>query len=220
MLARKLHLKPGMRFAVVNAPQGFRRTLGKLPAGVTQEKSLKNALDLVLLFLVTRKELKNQWPKALKSLKPDSSLWVAYPKRTSGVDSELAEMNGGWDVYKNSAWQPVAMIAVDDIWSAVRFKQRPDLERARAARPEELIRDADGTVCIDRKNRVVTPPGDLRGLLDKNTKAAAAFDALSFTNRKEYVVWIIDAKRAGTRAARLSKAVELLSKGRKNPSDK
>jgi bacteriocin resistance YdeI/OmpD-like protein len=220
MLAEKLHLKPGMRFAVVNAPPGFQRTLGKLPAGVTQVVSLKGTLDLVLLFLFTRKELKNQWPKALKSLKPDSSLWVAYPKKSSGVDSDLAEMNGDWDVCKNSAWQPVAVIAVDDIWSAVRFKQRPDLERARAARSEEGIRDADGTVCIDRKNRVVTPPGDLRGLLDRHTKAAAAFDALSFTNRKEYVVWIIDAKRPETRAARLSKTVELLSKGRKNPSDK
>ena len=68
--------------------------------------------------------------------------------------------------------------------------------------------------------RVVTPPKDLQKLLGKHAKARAAFDGLSFTNRKEYVVWILDAKKPETRDARLAKTLELLSKGKKNPSDK
>jgi len=58
MLVKKLHLKPGMRVAVVNAPPGFNRTIGTLPPGVTREASLKGPLDLVLLFAVSKKELK------------------------------------------------------------------------------------------------------------------------------------------------------------------
>ena len=67
---------------------------------------------------------------------------------------------------------------------------------------------------------MVTPPGDLQKLLGKNAKARAQFDTLSFTNQREYVGWIIEAKKPETRAARLAKTVEMLSKGKKNPSDK
>jgi uncharacterized protein YdeI (YjbR/CyaY-like superfamily) len=75
-------------------------------------------------------------------------------------------------------------------------------------------------VCVDREKRIVTAPKDLQQLLAKNAKAQTALDALSFTNRKEYVVWILDAKKPETRAARLAKTVEMLAKGKKNPSDK
>jgi hypothetical protein len=219
MLAKKLHLKPGMRLAVVNAPAGFARTLGKMPAGVVHEPSLRDGVDVALMFVLNKKELNSRWPKATASIKGDGALWVAYPKKSSGVESDLT-MSADWEVHKNSPWQPVSSIAVDDVWSAVRFRQRPGLEQARAGRQEEVVRDADGTVCIDRTNRVITAPADLRTLLDKNAKAASRFETLSFTNQREYVTWILDAKKPETRAARLSKTVEMLSKGKKNPSDK
>jgi hypothetical protein len=218
MLAKKLHLKPGMRFAVVNAPDGFARTLGKLPVGVKQEPSLKGDLDLVMVFASSQKALTAHWPRAIAALKKDGALWVSYPKKSSGIETDLGM--GEWDASKGSDWNPVAMIGLDDTWSSVRFKYAPGLDRAREARQDEIIRDADGTVCIDRKNRVITPPGDLQKLLGRNMKARAQFDTLSFTNQREYVRWIIEAKRPETRATRLAKTVDLLSKGKKNPSDK
>ena len=218
MLTKKLHLKPGMRLAVVNAPDGFARTLGKLPAGVKLEPSLKADLDLVMVFASNQKGLKAQWPKAIAALKTAGALWVSYPKKSSGIQTDLGM--GEWDATKGSDWNPVAMIGIDDTWSSVRFKYSPGLDRVREARQEDSIRDADGTVCIDRKNRVVTPPGDLQKLLGKNAKARAQFDTLSFTHQREYVGWIIEAKRPETRAMRLARAVDLLSKGKKNPSEK
>jgi hypothetical protein len=213
MLARKLHLKPGMRAAVANAPAGF--SLGQV-AGVTIEKSLKPDLDLVLLFATSQRQLKAQWAKALSSVKTDGALWVSYPKKGSGIQTDLGM--GEWDATKGSDWNPVAMIGVDDAWSAVRFKYAPGLEAQRHQRQEETINDADGTVCVDRVNRVVTPPKDLQKLLAKNAKARTTFDGLSFTNRKEYVVWIIEAKKPETREARLTRTVEMLAKGKKTPS--
>jgi len=218
MLTKKLHLKPGMRFAVVNPPDAFARMLGKLPAGVTQAKSLARDLDVVLLFAVHQKGLNGQWPKAIAALKPSGALWVAYPKKTSGIETDLGM--GEWDATKGSDWNPVAMIGIDDQWSAVRFKFAPGLEDARHARQEESILDADGTVCVDRKNRFVTPPRDLQALLAGHAKARAVFETLSFTHRREYVQWIIEAKRPETRAARLQKTVDMLAKGKTNPSDK
>lgn len=218
MLIKKLHLKPGMRFTVVNAPDGFARTLGKLPPGVKQEPFLKPDLELVMVFVSSQKALNTQWPKAIAALKTDGALWVSYPKKSSGIQTDLGM--GAWESTNESNWNPVAMIGIDDTWSSVRFKHSPGLDRARASRQDYSIRDADGTICIDRKNRVVTPPGDLQKLLGKNARARAQFDTLSFTNQREYVGWIIEAKKPETRAARLSKAVELLSKGKKNPTDK
>jgi Bacteriocin-protection, YdeI or OmpD-Associated len=223
MLISKLHVKPGMHVAVLNTPPGLDRTIGKLPAGVTRAASLKavkGALDLVVLFVVKKEALQEQWPNALKALKTDGALWIAHPKKGSGIDSDLTAMGGDWGVSGGSVWQPVSRIAVDETWSAVCFRQRPGLAQARQERQEESIHDADGTVCIDRKNRIVTPPGDLQKLLDRNTKARALFETLSFTHKREYVGWIIEAKRAETRAARLTKAIDMMSKGKKNPSEK
>ena len=216
MLAKKLHLKAGMRVALANAPKGF--SLGALPSGVKQEKSLTRDLDAVFLFATTQKELRTLWPQALASIKQDGAVWVAYPKKSSGIDTDLGM--GEWEATKGGDWNPVAMIGVDDTWSSVRFKYAPGLEEQRHARQEEAIKDADGLVCVDRVKHVVTPPKDLQKLLAKNAKARAAFDGLSFTHRKEYVVWILEAKKAETRDARLTKTVEMLGRGKKNPSDK
>jgi hypothetical protein len=214
MIAKKLHLKPGMRVAVANAPAGF---LLKSP-GVSVESSLKRDLDLVLLFATMQKELKAHWPRLLASVKQEGAVWVAYPKKTSGIASDLGM--GEWDATKGSDWNPVAMIAIDDAWSAVRYKYAPGLEKVRHARQEEEIKDADGTVVVDRVKRTVTPPKDLQALLAKNARARAAFEPLAFTHKREYVTWIVEAKKPETRTTRLAKTVEMLAKGKKNPTDK
>jgi len=215
MLAKKLHLKPGMRVAVMDAPPGF----ALRAAGVVVEKSLVRDLDVVLTFARTDKELAARWPRLTASLKPDGALWVAYPKKSSGIESDLAGMRE-WNATKNTGWNPVSMIGIDDTWSSVRFKHAPELERQRAARPEENIADTDGTICVDRVARRVTAPSDLQNLLSKNARARTAFDALAFSHRKEYIVWILAAKKAETRAARVQKTIALLTAGKKNPTDK
>jgi hypothetical protein len=214
MLAKKLHLKAGMRVGVSNPPAG----LSLNAPGVVVEKSLTRDLDLVMLFATTQEELKARWSKAAKAVKSGGALWVAYPKKSSGIQTDLGM--GDWDAAKGSGWNPVTMIGVDDTWSAVRFKYAPGLEEVRHVRQEEVIRDADGMVCVDRATRAVTAPRDLQTLLAKNAKARETFDGLSFTNRKEYVVWILDAKKPETRADRLTKTVEKLATGKKNPSEK
>jgi hypothetical protein len=220
MLTRKLHLKPGMRFIAVNAPEGFARTLAPLPDGAMHEQVLRGAFDVILLFASSKKELKSICGKALPSLKPEGSLWVAHPKKGSGVSSDLAGMSADWGVHENSEWQPVSLTAIDERWSATRFKHAPGLHQQRAQRGEETIHDNDGTPCIDRKNRVITAPKDLQKLLDRNAKAASFFESLSFTNKREYVGWVIGAKRPETRSQRLEQTMKKLQAGKKNPSEK
>lgn len=72
----------------------------------------------------------------------------------------------------------------------------------------------------DFEERVVEIPSDLKKELAKSKKAQEFFDSLSFTNRKEYALWISSAKREETRQKRLSEIVPKLLKGKKNPSAK
>ena len=76
------------------------------------------------------------------------------------------------------------------------------------------------TVQRDTEERVVDIPEDLSVLIAAQPEAGARFDKLSYTNRKEYVQWITEAKRPETRERRLHKTIELLLDGKKNPTDK
>jgi len=69
----------------------------------------------------------------------------------------------------------------------------------------------------DEVLRVVQVPDDLRALLKDNRPAAQVFDRLSYTHKKEYVEWIISAKKPQTRLKRLNKTIEMLDKKIKNP---
>jgi hypothetical protein len=73
---------------------------------------------------------------------------------------------------------------------------------------------------LDSEERVVQVPEDLKRELAKNKAAKSVFDSLSFTNRKEYTVWISSAKKEDTREKRLQLAIEKLKAGMKNPSAK
>jgi uncharacterized protein YdeI (YjbR/CyaY-like superfamily) len=70
---------------------------------------------------------------------------------------------------------------------------------------------------IDTQKKIVTLPDDLATVLKKNKKANEFFQTLSFTNKKEYVEWIVTAKREETRNERIKGTIERLEKGWKNP---
>lgn len=72
----------------------------------------------------------------------------------------------------------------------------------------------------DTEERIVEIPHDLHSALEKSARAKQFFDTLSYTNRKEYAVWITSAKKEGTRQKRLEATIEKLLKGLKNPADK
>ena len=222
-LARKLGLKPGMRFVVVDGPEEARRALDPLPAGAAEAPALRGTLDLILVFARDQRSLRRRWPSVMAALTPDSVLWVAHPKKSAAIESDLAGTND-WSVLTRSDWQPVSLISIDSTWSANRLKHAPGLRERREARQGERVFDADGTCCIDRAARVVTPPADLQrawsGSAGTAAKAKAAFVALSFTNQREYVGWILGAKRPDTRAQRVAATVSKLADGRRNPTDR
>lgn len=218
-LIQKLKPKAGAA-AVINSPKDLAAEFKSVQPSVSIPAKTKEHFDFVLLFAVSSKELEPHWKRIIPALKKDAAFWVAYPKKSSGIPSDLVGMSGPWTVSAGSPWQPVASVSIDDTWTGIRFKLAPKLESQRKDRQSEEICDADGTVVVDRVNRVVQPPADLAAVLSKHPEARAFFDSLSFTNRKEYVLWIVEAKKSETRANRVQGALEKMVSKKKNPSER
>jgi hypothetical protein len=218
-LIEKLKPKQGT-IAVINSPKEILQEFKPLKPVASIPAGAKASIDFALLFAKTSKELAPAWKQIVSALKEDAVLWVAYPKKSSGIETDLGRMSDAWSFKAGSPWQPVASVSIDDTWTGTRFKFAPNLEKERQDRASEEIRDTDGTVVVDRINRVINPPKDLAAVLAKHPGAKAVFDQLSFTHRKEYVVWIVEAKKAETRSMRVTSALEKLVSKKKNPSEK
>jgi hypothetical protein len=89
LLIKKLLIKPGMRLAIHNAPLGYLEGLGPLPEGAQLPEEADGALDFVQLFIKNRDEYERLGAAALRAVKPDGLLWICYPKKSSGVESDL-----------------------------------------------------------------------------------------------------------------------------------
>jgi hypothetical protein len=123
-LPRKLGIKPGARLALIGAPDGFDSTLGELPDGVVVRRRLgRDPFDVIVAFFSRRSMLERRLAGLCSALDPAGGLWIAWPKRTSGVDTDVAE-----DVVRGSGLAAGLVdnkvCAIDDTWSGLRLVYR------------------------------------------------------------------------------------------------
>lgn len=120
-VAQKMLIKDGHKVLFVKAPKDVEKLLGGLPRGVTVAKSARQPADVVVFFAQDRRALEAELPQLRKAVAPQGSLWVAYHKGTSGVKTDIHR-----DTIHAYAMTVslvgVALISVDDDWSAMRFK--------------------------------------------------------------------------------------------------
>ena len=119
-LAQKLGVKEDQRVALVNAPQGFQAELGTLPPGTLLVERLQSSLDLILFFAGSQAELTQNFTRLATRLAPNGMLWVAWPKKSSGVSTDLS-----FEVVQRVGLEAglvdTKICAVNDVWSALRF---------------------------------------------------------------------------------------------------
>ena len=116
-LPKKLGIREGSRVFLAGAPDGFLETLGPDAAPVPDARG---PLDVVLLFTASRAELEARFTGLARELAPAGGLWVAYPKKASGVATDLAfqdvqEIGLAAGLVDNKS------CAIDGVWSGVRF---------------------------------------------------------------------------------------------------
>jgi hypothetical protein len=121
-LAHKLKLKPGQRAALINLPDGYVVELSPLPEGVEIVQELNGAFDWVQIFVKNKLELEMLLPGVIAALKPDSLLWISFPKGTSKIQTDLTR-DKGWEALPKADLKWINLISVNATWSA--FALRP-----------------------------------------------------------------------------------------------
>ncbi len=205
-IAKKLGIKKDFKVLVINQPGNLKDFLLPLPENVEQlKKAGKQTADVVLLYASNSSDLNTHFESLKNAIKPKGLVWIAYLKGTSKIKTDISR-DKGWDVVNKSGYTGVSLISIDDMWSAMRFKPFEEIKnKAKQANSEE-------DQYIDHVKRVITVPDDLQKVLNKNKAAKATFENLSFTHKKEFVLWIINAKKEETRIKRLEQATEKLLK--------
>jgi hypothetical protein len=118
-LAKKLKLKPGARAAVVNAPKNY---LDELKHDSDISQKLSGKFDWIQVFAKNKKELAYFAPKAAAALKPESILWLSFPKGSSKIQTDLTR-DKGWEAIHDIDLKFINLVSVNDMWSA--FALRP-----------------------------------------------------------------------------------------------
>jgi len=122
-LPKKLGIKAGSRVALLGAPDGYEETLGALPEGAQLSAQLRGNPDLAVLFVDSRAELDKRFTPLARAIAPGGSLWIAWPKKASGVPTDLAEpFVREYGLAAN--WVDFKICAIDQTWSGLRFARR------------------------------------------------------------------------------------------------
>ena len=121
-LAQKLGLKPGMRIVVLNPPWDYRATV-RPPEGTAISTRMGTAVRFGHLFVRSQRELARTLPRLAKALADEGMLWVSWPKKTSGVATDLDE-NLIRQLGLAERLVDVKVCAVDEVWSGLKFVRR------------------------------------------------------------------------------------------------
>jgi len=119
-LPKKLGVKPNQRIALVNAPTDFAKVLGRLPENAAIVKRLNGPLDLILLFVDREQMLAKEFPILANKLQNNGMIWVAWPKKSSGVATDLV-FEKVQRIGLDCGLVDVKICAVDDVWSGLKF---------------------------------------------------------------------------------------------------
>lgn len=217
LLLRKLLVQPGHHLLYINAPGDPMDILGPLPDGVTCAYEADGVYNVILLFARNTTELYNSLA-AIEANKTDTTLlWVLFPRKASGIPTDLEAMIS-WQGLTQYGLRIVASAGINDTWTAVRLRKIA-LTRPSGTSLDAIAQNNYGNY-INVAARTVTMPDDMKAAVAMSEEAMLFFDQLSFSNRKEYVLWVLTAKQEKTRSNRIAQSVTKLAAGKKNPSVK
>ncbi len=128
--AKKLRLAAGHKVAVLNAPAGYLARLSPGPADICTDLQGSREFDVVQLFVKTTDELRRLGPTAIQAVKEGGLLWITYPRGGSANGATDLPATPWWtrrdvlgEITSVTGYRPVAMVAIDGQYTALRFKR-------------------------------------------------------------------------------------------------
>ena len=216
-ILEKLQLKEEKNILIQGLPSSVEKQFAKLSYNKNLTPLLKTRkIDFALIFAINQLQLNNILKEVFPALHPESKLWIAYPKTTSKIVSDL-NRDASWEILSKNEFEAVRQITLDHVWTAMRFKKLDQIPNRNRTFVE--FKAADIKV-DDFEKRLIALPIELDKLFGAHEEAREFFISLSILNQKEYLSWIQGAKKEETKQKRLESTVEKLLAGKNSPSEK
>ena len=216
-LLEKLQLKDEKNLLIQGLPSSVEKQFAKLSYNKNLTPLLKTRkIDFALIFAINQFQLNNILKELFTALHTDCKLWIAYPKTTSKIVSDL-NRDASWDILSKNDFEAIRQVTLDHVWTAMRFKKVDQLPNKNRTFVE--FKSADIKV-DDFEKRLIALPIELDKLFAADEEAREFFTSLSIINQKEYLSWIQGAKKEETKQKRLEATLEKLLAGKQNPSEK
>lgn len=216
-LLEKLQLKDEKNLLIQGLPSSVEKQFAKLSYNKNLTPLLKTRkIDFALIFAINQFQLNNILKELFTALHRDCKLWIAYPKTTSKIVSDL-NRDASWDILSKNDFEAIRQVTLDHVWTAMRFKKVDQLPNKNRTFVE--FKSADIKV-DDFEKRLIALPIELDKLFAADEEAREFFTSLSIINQKEYLSWIQGAKKEETKQKRLEATLEKLLAGKQNPSEK
>jgi hypothetical protein len=211
-MLEKLNLKDEKNVLIQGLPSSIEKQFAKLSYAKNVTPLLKSRkIDFALVFAIHQNQMCAILNDVFPALHGESKLWIAYPKATSKIASDL-NRDCNWRVLQDHDYETGEQIVLDHVWSAICFKKLDVAQEDQAAADESRAEDFD--------KRLMKLPAELEIFFIKHKKAKDFFKSLPEISQKEYVSWIEDAKRADTKKRRLEAVQQKLLDGKKTLSEK
>ncbi len=123
-LFQKMNLKDQSELLVLNAPASFETELAALKdVAIARDLKTVKEVEFALAFVTKQVEVDKFAKAVAKKVKGDALVWIAYPKGTSKKYKCEFNRDNGWTVLGELGYEPVRMVAIDEDWSALRFRR-------------------------------------------------------------------------------------------------
>jgi len=216
-ILEKLQLKEEKNLLIQGLPSSVEKQFAKLSYNKNLTPLLKTRkIDFALIFAINQLQLNNILKEVFPALHPESKLWIAYPKTTSKIVSDL-NRDASWEILSKNDYEAVRQVTLDHVWTAMRFKKLDQIPNRNRTFVE--FKAADIKV-DDFEKRLIALPIELDKLFGAHEEAREFFISLSILNQKEYLSWIQGAKKEETKQKRLESTLEKLLAGKNSPSEK
>ncbi len=209
-LFEKLQLVDENSMLIQGLPSSIEKQFAKLSYAKNVTPLVKKRkVDFALVFAVNQNQLVNIMKDVLPALHNESKLWIAYPKVTSKIVSDL-NRESSWDFFTQKDYEGVSLIDLDHMWSAMRFKMNGTVSSIipSESKPQKEEKSEVKSVAFDKKLTAI--PSFLEKAFTKHQQAKEIFSALPVSHQNEYVVWIEGAKKDETKQRRLDSVIEKL----------
>jgi uncharacterized protein YdeI (YjbR/CyaY-like superfamily) len=216
-ILEKLQLKEEKNLLIQGLPSSVEKQFAKLSYNKNLTPLLKTRkIDFALIFAINQLQLNNILKEVFSALHPESKLWIAYPKTTSKIVSDL-NRDASWEILSKNDYEAVRQVTLDHVWTAMRFKKLDQIPN----RNRTFVEFKSANIKVDDfEKRLIALPIELDKLFGAHEEAREFFISLSILNQKEYLSWIQGAKKEETKQKRLESTLEKLLAGKNSPTEK